>query len=165
MSPAILKHFDESATDLPACDASEDSALTQSTLAMPGQPDTHHIELIFVNAPTLNDHPGGADGTPSIRSRLIRQLLKKKKLNSAKRLLLDKPVSDEFLNPAVFESRDSISEEKPSELVPCGVSSPRTMLSAARSDPFSPWNFELKSYGNEVLDFCESAKAPGSLSG
>ncbi|KAL3481719.1 hypothetical protein BJX99DRAFT_218154 [Aspergillus californicus] len=120
---------------------------------MPGKPDTDNVELIFVNAPTLNDHAEEGDGTPTIRSRLIRQLLKKKKLNSAKRLLVDKLVSDEFLNPAVFETNSSTCE-KPSELVPCGVSSPRTMLSAARSDPFSPWNFELESYGNEVLDFC-----------
>jgi hypothetical protein len=42
-----------------------------------------------------------------------------------------------------------------------GSASPRTLLSAARSDPFSPWNIELKSYGLEVLDYCKSLADSG----
>lgn len=36
------------------------------------------------------------------------------------------------------------------------LASPRSLLSAARSDPFSHWYIELDSYGHEVLDFCKS---------
>jgi hypothetical protein len=86
-----------------------------------------------------------------------------------------------FLNPGVFgkdnpgtneelavvvaprgqDAESSTLEE--SEIIhrKSGSSSPRSLLSAARSDPFSPWNIALKWYGLEVLDYCKSLAHSG----
>ncbi|KAL3454252.1 hypothetical protein BJX65DRAFT_263067 [Aspergillus insuetus] len=144
------------------------------------QPTTHSNELIFVNAPKLTSRPRKPDEGPSARSGLIREAIRRKKAGLARQLIDTSACNLRvFLNPGVFgkdnpetkEESDVVvtprqqdaesSELEESEIIHghqaiAGIasSSPRSLLSAARSDPFSPWNIELKSYGLEVLDYC-----------
>ncbi|KAL2785448.1 hypothetical protein BJX66DRAFT_343086 [Aspergillus keveii] len=144
------------------------------------QPTTRSNELIFVNAPKLTSRSRKPDEGPSARSSLIREAIRRKKAGLAKQLM-DTSASNlrVFLNPGVFgkdnpetkeesvvivtpRHQDSESSElEESEIIhghqafgEIDSASPRSLLSAARSDPFSPWNIELKSYGLEVLDYC-----------
>ncbi|KAL3490283.1 hypothetical protein BJX62DRAFT_238262 [Aspergillus germanicus] len=144
------------------------------------QHTTRSKELIFVNAPKLTSRPRKPDEGPSARSSLIREAIRRKKAGLA-RQLMETSASNlrVFLNPGVFgkdnpETKEELavgvtlrqqdaesSELEESEIIHghqafagMGSSSPRSLLSAARSDPFSPWNIELKSYGLEVLDYC-----------
>jgi hypothetical protein len=134
------------------------------------QPTTRSNELIFVNAPKLTSQPRKPDEGPSARSGLIWEATRRKKAGLA-RQRMETSASNlrVFLNPGVFgkdnpgtneelavvvaprgqDAESSTLEE--SEIIHrksvagIGSSSPRSLLSAARSDPFSPWNIALKS--------------------
>ncbi|KAL2826330.1 hypothetical protein BJY01DRAFT_150208 [Aspergillus pseudoustus] len=140
-------------------------------------------ELIFVNAPKIRAGKR-ADGAPSVRSQMVRQLVRKKKANSKQQLLVKKPGSgaSASVSGAGSSSDTSRPGDRSGELVrstfvagagPLATSELRaresssdtepdqgsvpsllTILGAARSDPFSPWYEQLGNRGNEVLDFC-----------
>ncbi|KAL2850456.1 hypothetical protein BJX68DRAFT_236966 [Aspergillus pseudodeflectus] len=143
------------------------------------KPDTHSNELIFVNAPKLTSRPRNPDEAPSARSTLIRHAIRRKKADLARQLLDTSACNLQvLLNPAVFgkdnperkeelavvvtprHQRADASELQQGEIVDTQslpevrIPSPHSLLSAARSDPFSPWDIELQSYGHEVLDYC-----------
>ncbi|EED14500.1 conserved hypothetical protein [Talaromyces stipitatus ATCC 10500] len=160
-------------------------------IAMPVTPNTLDKELIFVNAPKLaRTRTESEDGESSIRSRLIRQVVRQKKANSAKQLLVKKP--DGVINPVASEDGTSLPDDfnvpipyaagaaaplsenrartvaepttgnsvDDNRIRQMGIPDLLTVLSAFRSDPFSPWHMELGRRGNEVLDYCKS-KDPG----
>jgi hypothetical protein len=143
------------------------------------KPDTHSNELIFVNAPKLTSRPRNPDEAPSGRSTLIRHAIRRKKADLARQLLDTSACNWQvLLNPAVFgkdnpERKEELavvgtprhqgadaSELQQGEIVDTlslpevRVRSPHSLLGAAHSDPFSPWDIELQSYGHEVLDYC-----------
>ncbi|KAL2861842.1 hypothetical protein BJX68DRAFT_223371 [Aspergillus pseudodeflectus] len=139
-------------------------------------------ELIFVNAPNIRSGKR-PDGAPSVRSMMVRQLVRKKKANSTKQLLVKKPGSHGLASasdsavpntitpppddadpvqqayvagagPLVtseLRARESSSDSERSQASPPSL---LTVLSEARSDPFSHWYSELGHRGHEVLDFC-----------
>lgn len=139
-------------------------------------------EFIFVNAPKIQSGKR-PDGAPSIRSMMLRQLVRKKKANAIKQLRVKKPGSYGFasvdgsantiippldgfgsvqpayvagVGPVVASElldRESSSDSERSQLSPPSL---LTVLSEARSDPFSHWYSELGHRGHEVLDFCKS---------
>jgi hypothetical protein len=158
---------------------------------MTNPPDNHSSsngignELIFVNAPKIRSGKR-PDGAPSVRSMMVRQLVRKKKANSTKQLLVKKPGSHGLAStsdsavpntispppddadpvqqayvagagPLVtseLRARESSSDSERSQASPPSL---LTVLSEARSDPFSHWYSELGHRGHEVLDFCKSA--------
>ncbi|KAL2814249.1 hypothetical protein BJX63DRAFT_431408 [Aspergillus granulosus] len=149
--------------------------------AMTNEPGNTGNELIFVNAPKIRAGKR-TDGAPSIRSQMVRQLVRKKKANSKQQLFLKKPRSEGSTSPSGSASSadDSKSDESDEPVQsayvvrPGSLTTPEiraresssdtepgqtepslfTLLGAARSDPFSPWFEELGTRGHEVLDFC-----------
>ncbi|KAL3466084.1 hypothetical protein BJX64DRAFT_36395 [Aspergillus heterothallicus] len=150
---------------------------------MTNQPENNGNELIFVNAPKIKAGRR-PDGAPSVRSQMVRQLVRKKKANSKQQLFLRKPgpggASTGATRP-VLNANASIFEvavdlEQIEYVAGTGslttpelraresssdtdssqeeIASLLTVLGVTRSDPFSPWYEELGHRGHEVLDFC-----------